>query len=630
MSNIIYRPIHCTATLLLLIPHLILLALVLRPIADQLGLRIMHNKRLTDRRTSIETIVAWRYGRRPLRTHFQIPSLLHFNRCPLLLHSLTILTFAAVAHTYMFNITLSLPPTTLMPSRLLTCASSTILHMYLPKVADTCIHDASNYDRISTYSTTTTSKHSLHIPNDHCRTWPHGLVGRGLLAGARSNQTSPHPLRLIVDSGASFHVHPHLSHLTNLRPCTDRITGIDHKPHKCPQMGDLKIAVKDSKHNYRQVLVTNVRYCPSCPDSLISVGQLWKEGRVETKFRDEGSLQTPDNHVFPLERQRGLYVLRSIHINKAAPSPSPSTNVERAEGGTDTSDRALFSHTVHAAKSFSHIASLSPDIAAAHLHRRLHLGSKTLSKLPQLTADTPDNVTRARTNSCPDCVTANAAHTTHTSSRYKESLPGRLIHSDIAGPFINSVKGHHKYLLVLVDDHTRFKFAFPLVDRADAPGVIRAFIASFNKVALKSGGTMSAIGSLHTDGAGEFTSRKFKETLSSLLIDKTESPPEIHALNGVAERAIRSIFAHVRSDLEASHAPKSFWPYACAHAVDILNRTTCPPHNRCTSYEALTGEKPRIMSIWPFGCQAFAVVPRALLPEEEYHRQHSDTRNAHR
>ena len=158
-----------------------------------------------------------------------------------------------------------------------------------------------------------------------------------------------------------------------------------------------------------------------------------------------------------------------------------------------------------------------------------------LSQLPRLTADTPDNISRARSNSCDDCVTANAAHTTHTSSRYKESLPGRLIHSDIAGPFVNSVKGHYKYLLVMVDDHTRFKFAFPLVDRADAPGVIRAFIASFNKMASKSGGTISSIGSLHTDGAGEFTPHKFKDSLSSLLIDKTESPPEIHALNGVAE-----------------------------------------------------------------------------------------------
>lgn len=167
-------------------------------------------------------------------------------------------------------------------------------------------------------------------------------------------------------------------------------------------------------------------------------------------------------------------------------------------------------------------------------------------------------------------------------------------------------------MLVLVDDHTRFKFAYPLVKREDAPARrIRQFVASFNRLAARSGSRMARVGTLHSDGAGEFTSHKFRDELSLAGVDKTESPPEVHALNGVAERAIRSIFCHVRSDFEASAAPHSFWPEAVSHALDILNRTTCPPHNRCTSYEALTGERPRIMSLMPWGCRAWAVKPSA-------------------
>ena len=105
---------------------------------------------------------------------------------------------------------------------------------------------------------------------------------------------------------------------------------------------------------------------------------------------------------------------------------------------------------------------------------------------------------------------------------------------------------------------------------------------------------------------------KFRDELADSLVHKTESPPEVHALNGVAERAIRAIFAHVRADLNASGAPKGFWPFAAAHACDILNRTTCPPHGRHTCYEALTGDKPRIMGIWPWGCRAFGVKPSAF------------------
>eukprot|EP00965_Chrysotila_dentata_P082205 2713153-Pleurochrysis_carterae.AAC.1 len=65
-----------------------------------------------------------------------------------------------------------------------------------------------------------------------------------------------------------------------------------------------------------------------------------------------------------------------------------------------------------------------------------------------------------------------------------------------------------------------------------------------------------------------------------------------------------------RANLVASGASTSFWTYAVAYSVDILNRTTGPPRSRISSYESLTGVKPRIMPILPFGCRAFAVKPR--------------------
>eukprot|EP00965_Chrysotila_dentata_P069669 2301264-Pleurochrysis_carterae.AAC.1 len=65
-----------------------------------------------------------------------------------------------------------------------------------------------------------------------------------------------------------------------------------------------------------------------------------------------------------------------------------------------------------------------------------------------------------------------------------------------------------------------------------------------------------------------------------------------------------------RASIVASNAPVSFWDHATQQAVDILNRTTGPPNTNATSYEMLTGDKPRVMSIMPFGCRAFAVKPR--------------------
>eukprot|EP00965_Chrysotila_dentata_P079719 2629654-Pleurochrysis_carterae.AAC.1 len=49
------------------------------------------------------------------------------------------------------------------------------------------------------------------------------------------------------------------------------------------------------------------------------------------------------------------------------------------------------------------------------------------------------------------------------------------------------------------------------------------------------------------------------------------------------------------------------------HAVDVLNRTTTPPNTAQTSYELVTGDKPKVLGIMPFGCKAFAVKPRTAL-----------------
>eukprot|EP00965_Chrysotila_dentata_P110890 3664782-Pleurochrysis_carterae.AAC.1 len=76
-----------------------------------------------------------------------------------------------------------------------------------------------------------------------------------------------------------------------------------------------------------------------------------------------------------------------------------------------------------------------------------------------------------------------------------------------------------------------------------------------------------------------------------------------------------------RSALVASGSPIAFWDFAATDAVDILNRTSGPPNTNSSSYELLTGEKPRVMNILPFGCRAYAVKPR-----QSFSKTHMDPR----
>eukprot|EP00965_Chrysotila_dentata_P260823 6214045-Pleurochrysis_carterae.AAC.6 len=104
-------------------------------------------------------------------------------------------------------------------------------------------------------------------------------------------------------------------------------------------------------------------------------------------------------------------------------------------------------------------------------------------------------------------------------------------------------------------------------------------MASFTSLLNRKGDSLRhVIGTLHSDNAGEFGSTEFSDFLASRGVHSTTCPPSEHQLNGVAERAIRSIMELTRSSLVASGAPISFWDYAVTHAVDILTRTSGPPN----------------------------------------------------
>ena len=106
------------------------------------------------------------------------------------------------------------------------------------------------------------------------------------------------------------------------------------------------------------------------------------------------------------------------------------------------------------------------------------------------------------------------------------------------------------------DDHSRFLAIRLLRAKSEALSGIRSYVASLNAQLSKGQvGPAHAVGALHTDNAGEFLSKEFKEFLDEELLDRTLCPPHVHQLNGVAERSIRTIMEQVRANLVASQAP---------------------------------------------------------------------------
>eukprot|EP00965_Chrysotila_dentata_P106901 3531824-Pleurochrysis_carterae.AAC.1 len=116
---------------------------------------------------------------------------------------------------------------------------------------------------------------------------------------------------------------------------------------------------------------------------------------------------------------------------------------------------------------------MSANDAARCMHRRLHAGASRIKALPSLVADAPASLAQSLPPSCSACAEANATRHPHSTERYAPTYLGRLIHVDIAGPFVESIDSARKYALVIVDDHTRYKAVHLLKHKHEAPGQVR-------------------------------------------------------------------------------------------------------------------------------------------------------------
>lgn len=412
----------------------------------------------------------------------------------------------------------------------------------------------------------------------------------------------------VIDSGCSWHCHPHAKDLINGRPCNDTMTGIDGKPQKVTCIGDLPALTRDHLGVWRRIIIKNVRCVPTFSDTLISVDQFWEDSQVDVIFNSTRCLAVPGKGDeppldIPFERKEKLYKWAFL----------PSNRHSSLQGKPTENSRALKA-TLHRPNSTSFFNALPPNEALELLHRRLHVGHDAIRKLGTFSQDIPSVISKGHAADCEHCKTANATRVPHPGKAYAPSHVGRLIHGDIAGPFKRSQHGF-LYFLVLVDDHSRFKQVYFLKKKSEALARVKTFVAKLNSicnVGKPVAERVRIVGQLQLDNAGEFMSREFTEYLEDESIARTTCPPHVHQLNGVAERSIRSIMEIVRATREASECPIGFWPHLVEHAVDVLNRVTGPPRERgqeACAYEVVTGQKPKILNILPIGCRAYAVKP---------------------
>ncbi|GKB68011.1 retrovirus-related pol polyprotein from transposon TNT 1-94, partial [Tanacetum coccineum] len=174
-----------------------------------------------------------------------------------------------------------------------------------------------------------------------------------------------------------------------------------------------------------------------------------------------------------------------------------------------------------------------------------------------------------------------------------------LLHMDLCGPMrVASVSGK-KYILVIVDDYSRFTWVKCLRSKDEAP----AFIINFLKmiqVRLK-----ETVRRIRTDNGTEFVNQTLREYYETVGISHETSVARSPQQNGVVERRNRTLIEAARTMLIYAKAPLFLWAEAVATACYTQNRSMIRHRHGKTPYELLHDKPPDLSYLHVFGALCY-------------------------
>ncbi|GKD90451.1 retrovirus-related pol polyprotein from transposon TNT 1-94, partial [Tanacetum coccineum] len=163
------------------------------------------------------------------------------------------------------------------------------------------------------------------------------------------------------------------------------------------------------------------------------------------------------------------------------------------------------------------------------------------------------------------------------------SSKGRLnlLHMDLCGPMrVASINGK-KYILVIVDDYSRYTWTLFLRSKDETPEVLKDFLTMIQR------NLQAQVITVRTDRGTEFLNKTLNAYFKEEGIEHQTSTPRTPEQNGVVERRNRTLVEAARTMLSASKLPLSFWAEAVATAYLLVNT----PYNDVT-FEDLKSKHP--------------------------------------
>ncbi|GJY69160.1 retrotransposon protein, putative, ty1-copia subclass [Tanacetum coccineum] len=280
----------------------------------------------------------------------------------------------------------------------------------------------------------------------------------------------------------------------------------------------------------------NCHYALSITRGVVSVHRLVKNGFVQ-RFTDFGISVSKNNvHYFNAIPSNGIY---EIDMHNLVPNVNSIYNVstKRAKHNLDST------YLWH--------------------YRHAHMSKKRIEKLQQevLLKSTDDE----SFDQYVSCLSGKMTRKSfpHRPERATDLLG--IIHTDVCGPLRHVSKQGASYFITSTDDYSHDGYVYLLKHKHE---VFETFKVFKNAVENQLGKIIKA---LRSDRCGEYISQEFKDYLKACGIVQQLTPPYIPQHNGVFERRNSTLLDMVRSMMNLTTLPLSFWDYALKSATRILN-----------------------------------------------------------
>ncbi|CAI7867459.1 unnamed protein product, partial [Closterium sp. NIES-53] len=462
----------------------------------------------------------------------------------------------------------------------------------------------------------------------------------------------------VIDGGATYSMTPRADLLTELEP-----SPVKHVTSALGQRAEVKIMGKAmfKGADGKMVGLKNVLWVPNLAANLISVWRLQKAGMdTSSKGAKTYTSRLGERILWDLHEDRDVYnemwqipvvpmpkerqVAASISTKGEAVGSGDGANGRAKEikskkcnlGGTsklgeheESGAAAKKQHKDEenpkaaaeeeygenmwgtiASAAFSNPTSATGECHWLTLHRRM--GHVALPILQQQVKNEmvagirvkgePDEVL-----GCPTCMQAKFTRYPFSSSEATAKAPLDEVVMDVVGPLKLGAAGA-EYFLTIVDVYTRMTWVYVLSNKSDVAETVKT--DSLPMVERQQDQLVKAI---RTNRGGEFLSKKFSLWLKKDGIRHSLTMPYSPAMNGIAERANRTVTETARGLLVEAGRPDYFWPDAERSACVAKNRAlNHVGADKWVPYVEWIVRNPKVDMLRVFGCMCMALVPKHL------------------